>query len=187
MKYTKMTANEVIDKYIFDSKLKAIIGGGQLIDWCLIPSKASWWVVAAMMNYYIDGAYYPKGGSNNIPLSIIPVITNVGGNVLCRAKVKQILINEKTHKAYGVLMENNGDIIKAPLVISGVGVHTLFWELLPTKYAGKFDEELKYLEDKKELEPSYGHMTAFITFNGTSEELDLPDYNIHSFGNLEKK
>eukprot|EP01084_Bolivina_argentea_P137587 242320_1 len=180
MKYTKMTANEVIDKYIFDSKLKAIIGGGQLINWCLIPSKAS------IMNYYIDGAYYPKGGSKNIPLSIIPVITKNGGHVLCDAKVKEILINEKTDKAYGVLMDNGGDIIKAPLIISNVGTHTLFCQLLPQKYSETFVKELKYLKENDELEPSYGYMTAFITFNGTSEELDLPDYNIHSFSNLKK-
>ena len=29
-------------------------------------------------------------------------------------------------------------------------------------------------------------MTAFVTFDGKSDELDLPDYNIHSWGNLEK-
>eukprot|EP00484_Ammonia_sp_Unknown_P018878 CAMPEP_0197024112 /NCGR_PEP_ID=MMETSP1384-20130603/4752_1 /TAXON_ID=29189 /ORGANISM="Ammonia sp." /LENGTH=802 /DNA_ID=CAMNT_0042452451 /DNA_START=138 /DNA_END=2546 /DNA_ORIENTATION=+ len=188
MKYTKMTADEVIKEYIDDPKLRAVIGGGQLIDWCLIPCKASWWVVAAMMNYYIHGAYYPKGGSNNIPLSIIPVIQAAGGAVLCRAKVRQILVNKKTNTAYGVEMDQTGDIIKAPLIVSGVGAHTLFWELLElsTPSAMQKEQELKLLEERKELEPSFGHMTAFITFNGNSQDLELPDYNIHSWGNLAK-
>ena len=193
MKYSQSTADQVISKYISDPKLRAIIGGGQLIDWCLIPNKASWWVVAAMMSYYIDGGYYPKGGSNNIPLSIIPIIKKYGGNVLCRAKVKEILVNLKNNTAYGVEMEKTGDIIKAPLIISGVGAHTLYWQLLSEKVFKQeihknndINEELKILEEKEELEPSFGHMTAFITFDGTSKDLDLPDYNIHSWGNLKK-
>lgn len=188
MRWMFKTANEVLDEFVDDPKLKAILGGGQLIDWCLVPSKASWWVVAAMMNYYRDGGFYPKGGSNNIPMSIIPVINENGGSVLCRAKVKQILVNNKTNTAYGVEMEKTGDIIKAPLIISGVGAHTLFHELLPDDIPATKQqiEELSILETKKELEPSYGHMTAFITFDGTAEDLELPDYNIHSWGNLKK-
>eukprot|EP01083_Nonionella_stella_P076678 209080_1 len=183
MKYSRMTANEVISQYIVDPKLRAVIGGGQLIDWCLIPSRASWWVVAAMMGYYVDGAYYPQGGSNNIPQSIIPVITGAGGAVLCRARVKEILINNKSCAAYGVQMEN-GDMIRAPLIVSGVGIHTLCHELLPSQHGSKYAQELRILEDRRELVPSYGHMTAFITFEGRSDELNLPDYNIHSWGNL---
>merc|ERR1719384_1821164 len=83
-------------------------------------------------------------------------------------------------------MDKTGDIIKAPLIISGVGIHTLFWELLPNNKDKKCNEELRFLEEKQELEPSYGHMTAFITFDGKSEELELPDFNIHSFGDLKK-
>ena len=95
-----MTANEEISQFK-DPKLRAVIGGEQLIDWCLIPKHASWQVVGAMMNYYIDGAYYPKGGSNNIPLSIIPIIKQNGGNVFCQAKVKNILVDPKTNNAIG--------------------------------------------------------------------------------------
>eukprot|EP01083_Nonionella_stella_P073196 197739_1 len=187
MKYTKMTADEVVSQYIDDPKLRGILGGGQLIDWCLIPNTVSWWVAAAMMNYYEQGGFYPKGGSNNIALSIVRTIKNYGGEVLCRATVKQILVNKKTNTAYGVEMENvSNDMIKAPLIVSGVGAHTLFWELLPSECCVEKKKELQMLEEQKVLEPSVGHMTCFITFDGTSDELKLPDYNIHSFGNLNK-
>jgi len=187
LKYARMTANQVLDEFIADPKLKAVIGGGQLIDWCLIPSDASWWVVAAMMGYYVDGGYYPKGGSNNIPLSIIPVIKAAGGEVLCRATVQQILVNNQ-NVAYGVEMDKTGEIIKAPLIISGVGAHTLYWQLLPSSVPAAMSkrEELQILQAKGELDVSFGHMTAFVTFEGTSDELDLPDYNIHSWGGLDK-
>ena len=45
-----------------------------------------------------------------------------------RAKV--ILVHEKRGEAHGVEMDKTGDIIKAPLIISGVVAHMLFWELL---------------------------------------------------------
>eukprot|EP01084_Bolivina_argentea_P317117 549790_1 len=99
MKYTKMTADEVVSQYIDDPKLRAILSGGQLLDWCLIPNSVSWWVAAAMMNYYEKGGFYPKGGSNNIALSIVRTIKKHGGDVLCRAKVKQILVKQKSNQA----------------------------------------------------------------------------------------
>ena len=43
--------------------------------------------MAAMMRYYIQGAYYPEGGSHRIAEAIIPTIEKAGGRVLCRAKV----------------------------------------------------------------------------------------------------
>ena len=48
-----------------------------------------------MLNYYVNGAYYPIGGSHLMAEGIIPVIERAGGRVLCRAEVSQILINEK--------------------------------------------------------------------------------------------
>jgi len=46
----------VVNKYIKDPKLRAIIAGGQLIDWNLQPNKTSWFVSKAMMGYYENGA-----------------------------------------------------------------------------------------------------------------------------------
>ena len=103
---------------------------GELIDWCLIPKHASWWVVGAMMNYYVDGAYYPKGGSNNIPLSTIPIIQKSGRNGVVKRKYKKFLVDPKTNNAIGVEMNKFGDKVYAPLIVSGVGAHALFFELV---------------------------------------------------------
>ncbi len=48
-----------------------------------------------MMNYYMDGGFYPVGGSHLIAEGIIPVIEKSGGRVLCRAEVEKILVNDK--------------------------------------------------------------------------------------------
>ena len=49
-------------------------------------------------------------------------------------------------------------------------------------------EESKLMEnvDNKELNrlvSSYGHVTAFITLEGTAKELRLPDYDISKYEN----
>jgi len=38
-----------VGRFIKDKKLRAIIAGGQLIDWNLQPNKTSWFVSKGMM------------------------------------------------------------------------------------------------------------------------------------------
>ena len=67
------------------------------------------------------------GGPSEIPFRIIPVIERSGGRVLVRAEVNRILV--ENGRAVGVTVaKKSGDItIRAPIVISNVGVrHTFF-------------------------------------------------------------
>ena len=50
---------------------------------------------STLLNHFINGAYYPKGGASEIAFHIIPVIRRSGGNVLVRAPVTNILANEE--------------------------------------------------------------------------------------------
>lgn len=57
---------------------------------------------STLLNHFMHGAYYPKGGASEIAFNIIPVIRRAGGNVLVRAPVKEILLNDEG-KAVGKL------------------------------------------------------------------------------------
>ena len=56
---------------------------------------------ANLINHYIYGASYPRGGASEIAFHIIPVIEKAGGKVLVRAPVSDILFDDKG-KAKGV-------------------------------------------------------------------------------------
>jgi all-trans-retinol 13,14-reductase len=55
------------------------------------PSNSSFAVHAVLINHYLYGASYPRGGASEIAFSIIPVIERAGGRVLVRAPVTTIL------------------------------------------------------------------------------------------------
>eukprot|EP01090_Pellita_catalonica_P016544 TRINITY_DN4760_c0_g2_i1.p1 TRINITY_DN4760_c0_g2~~TRINITY_DN4760_c0_g2_i1.p1 ORF type:complete len:464 (-),score=87.12 TRINITY_DN4760_c0_g2_i1:234-1478(-) len=177
-----LTADEVVKEYVSDPRLIALLSGGQLIDWNLQPNKASWWVVASMMRYYIDGGFYPRGGSDKIAESIIPVIEASGGRVLCRARVAEILCDDAGNTVRGVQMAN-GDVILASTVISAAGFSNTFESLLPKDVA----EKHKLATSAKELggvRPSNGHITAFVSLDAPYKTFDLRGANIHSMPEL---
>ena len=60
-----------------------------------IPEDASLMLHAALMNHFMYGCFYPRGGASEIAFHIIPVIENPGGRVLVRAPVSEILIDKE--------------------------------------------------------------------------------------------
>lgn len=179
------TAQEVVNEYVKDPKLRAVLSGGQLIDWNLAPDKVNWWVVACMMRYYIEGAIYPEGGAQNIAEAIIPTIEKSEGRVLCGASVTEILFSHENGgkgKAIGVRLQN-GDEIFAPIIVSDAGSYNTFVKLIPSEEIAKYNLDLSQLT---RLPPSNGHMTAFISLDGPPNKFDLSAANVHSFKDLPK-
>ena len=57
------------------------------------PSHTTFAMHALLVNYYLKGAFYPRGGSSEIAFHTIPVIQRAGGAVLTRAPVHSILLD----------------------------------------------------------------------------------------------
>lgn len=64
------------------------------------PKESSFLINALLLHHYKRGAYYPRGGASEFAFHIIPVIQQSGGEVLVRAPVQRILLNQQG-KAYG--------------------------------------------------------------------------------------
>jgi phytoene dehydrogenase-like protein len=78
--------------------------------------------------YYFNGGYYPKGGSGVIGRALAGVVTRLGGAVLLKAPVSQILVDNG--KAAGIRLAS-GRTIRAGAVISNADLRRTFLELLP--------------------------------------------------------
>ena len=116
-KYGLFTLKRVIDWYIKDPLLKAVLNV-QCGDHGLPPGKASFPVHCVVMNHYFKGGFYPMGGGAAIVKAMTKAIHKYGGEVRTRQTVKRILVEgDSKLKAVGVELAN-GEMIKAKRVLS---------------------------------------------------------------------
>ncbi|NIG60826.1 all-trans-retinol 13,14-reductase [Pontoporia blainvillei] len=89
---------------------------------------------ALLVDHYIKGAFYPRGGSSEIAFHTIPVIQRAGGAVLTRAPVQSILL-DSAGKACGVTVKKGQELVSiyCPIVISNAGLFNTYEYLLPEK------------------------------------------------------
>ena len=64
------------------------------------PRDAPLWMNSALWRHYMDGGYYPTGGSYAMTKALAEPIWARGGKILIRSHVKEILI--EGGKAVGV-------------------------------------------------------------------------------------
>ncbi|XP_071265630.1 inactive all-trans-retinol 13,14-reductase [Salvelinus alpinus] len=144
------------------------------------PKDSSVMINALLLHHYKRGAYYPKGGASEISYHIIPVIQKSGGNVLVRAPVTQILVNNDG-AAYGVKVRKGQEEVEvhAPVIISNCGLFTTFQKLLPPETQTKPDIQ----ERLDMMKHGRGSLLVFSGFDGTQEELGIVSTNFWLFKN----
>lgn len=71
-------------------------------DYGLSPKRSSFVLHALLSLHFRSGAYYPTGGSSEIAHTMISMIQASGGNVMVRAPVSEILLDEITGRVRGV-------------------------------------------------------------------------------------
>jgi all-trans-retinol 13,14-reductase len=180
-KFAQKTTKDVLDAISDNDDLKAVLSA-QFGDYGMPPAQSSFVIHAAVALHYMNGGFYPVGGSEEIFNTIAPSILNAGGDILIGAAVKEILIEDGTAK--GVIMQD-GKIIKSDIVVSGAGVHITFKHLLPDSSKKK----LKFYDEAMQMQPSFGHLSLYIGLKHTAEELHLPkaNYWIYPTGNNHDK
>ena len=165
------STREVLEELTADQQLIAVLTA-QFFDYGLPPAQSSFAMHALVASHYFGGGYYPVGGSGVIARAIIPVIERAGGLVLINAEVAQVVVADG--RAVGVRMAADGQLIRAPIVISDAGVHNTFTTLLPEDAA----EDAGLLTDLTQVAPSIAHVCLYLGFEETAEALDLPRHNL---------
>lgn len=116
----------LLDAHIRDPLLRAILSA-QLGNAGLSAQRTSCPLYASMTRHYFEGAYYPRGGAKSIPQAMIKVLQRHGGKIRMRTAVRRILV--EAGRAVGVELAN-GEIVRAPHVISNADPATTFGKLL---------------------------------------------------------
>lgn len=171
--YALRTTKSVLDELISNDKLKAILTS-QYGDMGLPPGQCSFAMHAGVTKHYLEGGYYPVGGSGVFFDKIAPVIKKHGGEILIRATVAEIL-TEKA-KVIGVKM-SDGKVIAAKTVISTVGLDVTYRHLLsPT-----VQKEIGISKKLEGLHNSISYCCLYLGLKHTAEELNIPKANFWIF------
>ncbi|MER2562848.1 MAG: NAD(P)/FAD-dependent oxidoreductase [Myxococcaceae bacterium] len=143
---------------------------GQYGDYGMPPALSAFGLHAAVVEHYLDGAFYPVGGSARLASTLVPGIETAGGHVASSAEVAQLLIERD--RVVGVRMAD-GTALRAPLVISNAGVRRTFEELVPQAHRPP-----EVLELLAKIPPSSPYLCLYVGLDRTDAELGLTGTNL---------
>ena len=105
-------------------------------DYGVEPSRSAFVAHAMIVGHYMNGAWFPRGGSAQIARMIEKGIVGAGGRILLAHEVDQILVEDGA--AVGVRVTDHSGAVpltyeeRAPIIISGIGARETYQRLLPT-------------------------------------------------------
>ena len=168
--YAKKTTLEILQEITTNKELIAVLCG-QCGNYGLSPNQSSFAIHAMVISHFMNGGYYPKGGSDQICGKAVETLINNGGKLYVNANVTEIVTEKNKVKGLKI----GDDFIPCTSVISNTGVNNTFNYLLSKK------DKQKCGIDFKNIKPSSGHMCLYVGLDKSSESLNLPKHNIWSY------
>ena len=173
-KVALITTAEYMKQHISNQNLAAILSS-QWGDYGTPPDESAFVIHATIVKHFINGGFFPEGGSQRISTTIENVIEQNGGMILVNREVKEILTRD--NRVMGVrVMDNRFDtqqeqVFYAPVVISNVGAELTYTKLvnLPSTQPLK-----KYVQS---LEKGYSAVTLYIGLTESPETLNVKGEN----------
>lgn len=156
-RFLEMRTKDVLDTITDNAKLKAVL----VSQWAYHgapPSISSFAIQALVTRHFQWGAYYPRGGSGAIAQELLRTVAEAGGWTRIRADVEQLLVEGEA--VVGVRL-TTGEEIRAPKVISAVGVASTVTRLLPEPW-----REAAWARDVSNLRPAPAHVCLYLGFKG---------------------
>ncbi|MHB1629375.1 MAG: phytoene desaturase family protein [Bacilli bacterium] len=142
------TTREYLDHTVADERLKALLVS-QWGDYGLPPSRSAFAMHAAVADSYLQGGWYPEGGSAAIAKSICRTIEEAGGVCLVNHEVTDIIVEEGKAVGVNVRIKRGGKTaqisFRSPLVVSDAGARQTFAKLLPEHVCVPFKAELEQM------------------------------------------
>jgi phytoene dehydrogenase-like protein len=133
-----MSLEDFLDEWFEHPLVKAAIGAGTLESVCL-GSKSSG-TSALFLYHNLSPRKLARGGAGGVSQALARSVESRGGSIQLGARVSQILVEDGA--AAGVALEN-GDSLRAPVVLSALAPRSTFFELgRPADLAPSFVSEI---------------------------------------------
>ena len=133
MYWGRRSGQDLIDKFISDPLLKAILSG-QAGDYGMPPADTISFLHAGIVSHYFRGGYYPMGGAFAIPRAFSRALKRAGGELRLQSPVERILLKDK--RVRGVRLAG-GEEITATYVVSNADPAVTFEKLVGREHLSK--------------------------------------------------
>ena len=163
LKYGRATYQKLLDEVTTDKLLQAVLAA-QSGTYGLSPAKASALIPMLVLNHFINGSYYPKGGSGAFRDAFIAALQGHGAQT---KRLKRVVGIDKTADEFFVKIDSGEQYTAKAVVSNADPVLTLGRLVNPEIIPSKIQERVS------RLRPSLG---AFYAFIGT--DLNLPSIGI---------
>ena len=117
-------------------------------DYGVEPERSAFVAHAMIVGHYMNGAWFPQGGSGQISRMVEEKIRSNGGEIRVSQSVEEILV--QNGRAVGVRITDTSGTHpvtyeeRTPIIVSGVGASETYNRLLPTQGSiGKLTEEIR--------------------------------------------
>ncbi|MBN2033575.1 MAG: NAD(P)/FAD-dependent oxidoreductase [Deltaproteobacteria bacterium] len=175
LKYSRVPYQKLLDEVTSDKGLQSVLSA----NWGtygLPPTRASVIIAMGVLNHYLSGAHYPRGGSGAFRDAFLNALWSHGADTKNNSRVVRI---DKIGSEFSVETKS-GETYTARTVISGVDPVYTLGRMVNSKIVPP-----KIRKKVKLLRPSIG---AFYAFIGT--DLDLPsmgitDANVHYYDDFD--
>ena len=127
VKYQHWSFEKFLDQFTANYKLKKILSAGWGYNGLNMPRVSAIYMIAMLMSYHAGGAWYPKGGYQNLSNALADNFKECGGIIKTSTKVEKIIIKGKT--AVGV-MTNKGEEFLAKNIVSNSDTKNTFLNLV---------------------------------------------------------
>jgi phytoene dehydrogenase-like protein len=163
LKYGRATYQKLLDEVTTDKLLQAVLAA-QSGTYGLSPAKASALIPLLVLNHFINGVYYPKGGSGAFRDAFMVALRGHGAQT---KRLKRVVGIDKKADEFIVKIDS-GEQYTAKVVVSNADPVLTLGRLVNPEII-----PFKIREKVSRLRPSVG---AFYTFIGT--DLNLPSLGI---------
>ncbi len=165
------TFKDLLDKYFRNNKLKGMLSLPLWGNGGLPPSLMSAFVgVKIFSEFLLDGGYYPSGGMQALPDTLVDKFNEFGGKLKLSCPVKKIKVTD--NRVSGVSFKE-GLTIKSKYVISNCDAKQTFLKLLGKK---SITEELSYKINN--MTPSLSMFILYLGIDNTFKNLPKPGTNV---------
>jgi phytoene dehydrogenase-like protein len=155
-RWVERTTWDVVRDCTSDPRLQAVLCA-QWGDYGSRPLEGSFAAHAQVMSHYLDGAWYPVGGSASFARELGRTITEAGGEVRTNAEVVHIDVADGMVRSVQL---RDGAPIAARCVISDAGIHNTL-RLLPSAQI-----DYTWAQDALAIEPSLGFVGLYLGLEG---------------------
>ena len=175
LKYGRATYQKLLDEVTTDKLLQAVLSA-QSGTYGLPPAKASALIPLLVLNHFINGAYYPKGGSGAFRDAFFVALQGHGAQT---KRLKKVVGIEKKAGEFLVKIDSGEQYTAKAVVSNADPVLTLGRLVDPEIIPSKIQKRVSHLR------PSLG---AFYTFIGTDLDLSslgITAANIWHYGDID--